>query len=402
MVRLPNLVYVLCICAAAAAGGITLPDRDQAAPPPPVLKRASFRLGLDDLTGPDWPARFRNYSLFVCSPRFEERHLQQVRRDIPGAKLIAYFDTQFAMIDKGCASSGGTGYYKAFNRYFKPEWAITDLGTGLPVCLQSKRGWAGTQPAGWVAFPAAVDAVAKYHKEVTFNASWDGMYLDDAGSTYNRRFASLVEDASGGNFDIDGDGQADSLATMLAQWQAFRPYLFLKLREIVGPQGLLLANSGLPHAPDPSLNGITLESETCNSGSGSGGTQVRAVFCYIGLLHDNPRGAQVTCHDRTLRVVCTCRWRSSGATTVPAHGVRRGRIARPRTASRQCKGRQPSLSTSQNSLSIGLRNRSWYLLPSSAQTLLHSRPASQAACCLRVWIPRTRIGASRLAQPLFA
>ena len=36
----------------------------------------------------------------------------------------------------------------------------------------------------------------------------------------------------------------------------------------------LLANSGLPHAPDPSLNGITLESETCNIGSGSGGTQV--------------------------------------------------------------------------------------------------------------------------------
>jgi hypothetical protein len=60
------------------------------------------------------------------------------------------------------------------------------------VCLQDKRGWAGTQPAGWVAFPAAVDAVARYHKEVTYNASWDGLYLDDAGSGYDLYFASKV------------------------------------------------------------------------------------------------------------------------------------------------------------------------------------------------------------------
>ena len=55
-----------------------------------------------------------------------------------------------------------------------------------------------------------------------------------------------------GHFDVDGDGEADTLATILAQWEAFRPYLFLKLREVVGPHGILLANSGLPHAPDPS------------------------------------------------------------------------------------------------------------------------------------------------------
>eukprot|EP01043_Picozoa_sp_COSAG02_P009115 COSAG02_NODE_304_length_25204_cov_11.025095_21_plen_163_part_00 len=134
-----------------------------------------FRLDFDTLNSPGWPALYKNYSLFVCSPRLQEEHLQEVRAAIPGAKLIAYFDTQFAMIDKGCASSGGASYYRAFNEYFRPEWAITDLTTGLPICLQNKKGWAGTQPAGWVAFPAAVDAVARYHRDVTMNASWDGL-----------------------------------------------------------------------------------------------------------------------------------------------------------------------------------------------------------------------------------
>ena len=137
--------------------------------------QAMFRLDFDTLQSPGWPEQYTNYSLFVCSPRLQEEHLQEVRAAIPGAKLIAYFDTQFAMIDKGCASSGGSSYYQAFNKYFQPKWAITDLASGLPICLQSKRGWAGTQPAGWVAFPAAVDAVARYHRDVTMNASWDGL-----------------------------------------------------------------------------------------------------------------------------------------------------------------------------------------------------------------------------------
>jgi hypothetical protein len=226
--------------------------------------RASFILGLDDLKSPDWPTRWANYSLFVCQPQLEEEHLQKIRRDIPGAKLLAYFDTQFAMIDSGCATSGNASYFKALNRYFKPQMAITDLHTGLPICLQPHRGWAGTQPAGWVAFPNSVDAMAAFHREVTMTVSWDGLYLDDAGSEYDMHFAEIIQDASD-RYDIDGDGLSDDLATLVGQWAAFRPYLFNKLREVVGPDRLLIANSGLPHVPDPNLNGITLEAENCHS-----------------------------------------------------------------------------------------------------------------------------------------
>jgi hypothetical protein len=64
--------------------------------------------------------------------------------------------------------------------------------------------------------------------------------------------SSKVEDTTAGHFDVDGDGKANTLATILAQWQTFRPYMFLKLREVVGPDGILIANSGIPHAPDTS------------------------------------------------------------------------------------------------------------------------------------------------------
>eukprot|EP01043_Picozoa_sp_COSAG02_P009116 COSAG02_NODE_304_length_25204_cov_11.025095_22_plen_194_part_00 len=119
-------------------------------------------------------------------------------------------------------------------------------------------------------------------------------YLDDAGGQYNPRFAAIVAD-SGSNFDVDGDGRPDSVATLVAQWQAFRPYLFRKLREVVGPHGILLANSGIPHSPDSSLSGITLEAESCHQDEDQGA-----------------RFALERCHDNE------CRW-----TSVWANGTRK-------------------------------------------------------------------------------
>ena len=115
---------------------------------------AWFRIDAGTMKDPGWPAKWAHYKLLVCTPRLTHAQLTQIKRDIPGAKLIAYFDTQFAMIDRGCASSGDSAYYQAVNRFFRPEWAITDLSPGanrgLPVCLQSHLGWAKTRPAGFV------------------------------------------------------------------------------------------------------------------------------------------------------------------------------------------------------------------------------------------------------------
>lgn len=45
---------------------------------------------------------------------------------------------------------------------------------------------------------------------------------------------------------------------------AYRPYYFARLRQAVGPNRTLLANSGPPFGPDPSLNGLAIEAESCH------------------------------------------------------------------------------------------------------------------------------------------
>ena len=137
------------------------------------------------------------------------------------------------MIDRGCASSGGASYYRAFNEYFRPEWAITDLTTGFPICLQSKKVGQEHNPlAGLLSSCCGCCGSLSQRCDHECLVGWP--LLDDAGSQCNPRFAAIVADSSDNNFDVDGDSQPDSIATMVAQWQAFRPYLFRKLREVVG------------------------------------------------------------------------------------------------------------------------------------------------------------------------
>ena len=169
------------------------------------------------------------------------------------------------MINKGCASSGASPYYNAYNKYFNSSWAITDLHTGLPICLQSHRGWAGTQPAGFVVFRESAEALARLIGKVTLASRvWDGVYLDDGTTMYNPKFLSLIL-ATTDYFDINGDGQADDVASIYAQYAAYRPYFFAKIREAIGPDRHMITNTGPPFTPDPVLNGISIESESCHS-----------------------------------------------------------------------------------------------------------------------------------------
>ena len=300
---------------------------------------AWFRIDFDTLHDPAWPAAWAHYKLLVCTPRFSEQELAQIKRDVPGAQLLAYFDTQFAMIDKGCASSGNSPYYQAVNHFFQPEWAITDLSTGLPVCLQPHKGWAETRPAGFVPMPASADAMARYHKEVTFGnaSSWDGLYLDDSQSTYSPVFAQIIT-AQTHSFDIDGDGRADNVSDLNAQLMAFQPYYFAKLREAAGPKRILIGNSGPPFGPDPSLNGIAIEAESCHAHSKTFDDSIRTpdncAKAYRGqrlvshrpaislYWHTEEQVRLPSCSNLVVRVCsrgCSlggrlCRWRSSART----------------------------------------------------------------------------------------
>ena len=61
--------------------------------------------------------------------------------------------------------------------------------------------------------------------------------------------------------DTDGDGQPDTLAQTMAQYDKYRPLFSAALRKALGPHAIMIANSGLGQV-DPSLNGLTIEA--CN------------------------------------------------------------------------------------------------------------------------------------------
>ena len=92
--------------------------------------------------------------------------------------------------------------------------------------------------------------MANFHSQVTFNSSsglgselFDGLYLDDSQAIYSDVFAQILLSQTH-LFDIDGDGQPNAVGDINAQYMAYRPYFFAKLREAVGPDRVLLANSG--------------------------------------------------------------------------------------------------------------------------------------------------------------
>ena len=65
-----------------------------------------FLLTAATLKEPDWPSAYAEYTLFEASPAagvFGAAEVAQVKKDVPGSRVIAYFDSQNAPIKKGCS-----------------------------------------------------------------------------------------------------------------------------------------------------------------------------------------------------------------------------------------------------------------------------------------------------------
>lgn len=149
------------------------------------------------------------------------------------------------------------------SQYFDHALAVTDLETGYPLCVANNGNASGLyNVAGYVVTPAAAEQLAAFHKDVTMALPWDGLYVDEFDAAFPPSWISTFADQSSA-YDINNDGIADTLGDLQAQYAAFKPYFSQKLREAIGEDKLLIANSGTNVLGDASLNGITIESEDC-------------------------------------------------------------------------------------------------------------------------------------------
>jgi hypothetical protein len=248
---------------AAAAPSNEAPSRPQRP------RHAYYKLSRADVANTSWPMGFEHYTLFVANPGFTRAELTKVHTTVPGSQVLAYSDMSWAYVGVGCSESNGN-----FSQYFKPEWAITNLHTKQPVCpFGASPSPLDPSPkvdpvAAAVLMQDSALALVRYHKEVTLAAPYDGLYLDDFELMFPASWVSNVVAFTNNSFDTNGDGQPDTVASLQAQYAAWKPYYSAQLRAALGPEMLLLANTGSPAASDAALDGQTIEFEWCTASRG--------------------------------------------------------------------------------------------------------------------------------------
>ena len=257
-----RVAVLFALFALCAAGCLTAADKDPAGPgglPDTTgtddlgAPQAFFTLHGTDIRGDRWPTDYTGFSLFVCDPSLSAADLARVRTDIPGARLLAYTNVADIPIDQ----YAGNPYHDALTAAFDSTLCVIDLTHDRIVRLQGYNGTPGSGQPAFVLGPESVEVLVAFHRDVTMDRNWDGMYLDQCTEAFPpwRRALLLSQTLS---FDGDGDGVADRIEDLEAQYAEYRPRFTQRLREELGDARILVGNAGGPLA-DPSLSGLTLE-----------------------------------------------------------------------------------------------------------------------------------------------
>ena len=261
----PLLPLLLLLAAATAIGG--------GAAPAPAGNAYYAITSPEMLASPEWPAAYRNYSLFVVFDSITPANLTRMRRDIPHARFLIYHAYASVVTGggrcSGCAGAACSQPDRPPPAFFQKEWAITDLRTKQPMCL---GGWwpptQRTNPQGYIPMRASADGMLRYiRQELWEGRGWDGVYFDNLFTSFPPEYRALIANTTD-QFDsaqppipptttphpvgallpaVDGDGQPDSFAELDAQWAAWRSYFTAGVRRMIGPDKIFIANTGLPH-----------------------------------------------------------------------------------------------------------------------------------------------------------
>jgi len=134
--------------------------------------------------------------------------------------------------------------------------------------------------ASYVHFQASSDAMAHYLASYILSYGYDGIYLDGyiRDTLWEKMFTQRM---AGLTFDSDGDGQPDTIADAINQYSTWAPYFVYRLRSLLGPDKIILANSA-GELSSPLINGLTIEMESC----------VDFKPCYNALVAQEAVGAQ--------------------------------------------------------------------------------------------------------------
>ena len=245
-----------------------------------VGRRAFYILFERDVAAPDFAAKYaEKYAggTFIANPNnFTTETTQAVRDAVPGSRVLLYFDFQHLPFKMGCGTGHPMGdrtvpprdcsvypcglgaFGEAFQGVVHPEWLVTKVNDGEPVC-----GYPGLTSVVWTKESAL--AVANFVGGWAVDNGFDGVYLDgrESGTKFASLYKSQINKKGSATFvDTNGDGNPDSPDQTVEQYITWAPFFTVTLRSVLGPEAVILSNSAGPLS-DPMLNGITVEAESC-------------------------------------------------------------------------------------------------------------------------------------------
>jgi hypothetical protein len=234
-------------------------------------------------------AAYKN-GVFITSPQNITKALvEKVKSDIPGSRVLAYWDFGDIPIQgrttiecpfcrahimgdrpgRNCSTTyrcGSSPFLTALQSVFPAELAVHDITDGLPG--QMIESYPGLPKYVWNnrSAPLLADFLGSWLHEHGF----DGLYMDgylEPDLVKLRQCTTKEEGCTsfmkpGRKYDIDGDGLADTAATVAGSYFAWGPAFVSMMRARLGDKAVLLANSA-GSISDPSLSGVTIEMEGC-------------------------------------------------------------------------------------------------------------------------------------------
>lgn len=174
--------------------------------------------------------------------------IKAIRAMNPNIKIIAYVSAGEMAEARARGDQASPGYKLS---QAAPEELFMHSHTGSRLTW-----WPGANLMNATDAGAAVngkrwaDVLPQFvHDEMMSTGLWDGVFLDASYSD--------VTSFYGNDIDPDGDGKANTAASVNAAWRAGMTRLLKNMRTAVGPNGLILVNSSVIYSPQ--VNGILIE-----------------------------------------------------------------------------------------------------------------------------------------------
>lgn len=199
-------------------------------------------------------SRFDVLALDVDFPKDNPGAFEYFRSVNPDIVLLGFIPVNGVVIEAQYYATDRT-HYKYFQKLEANNWWLRDTQGGIIADWPTKGSANLTEDCPRVQGQTFADWFPQFVGEEVWKngtSGWDGLFLDDVWATINW-LNTVVEYP----IDADGNGVPDAGPTLDAKWDAGNELIVQRVRQLVGPDAILIGNGPTDYYSD--LNGVMVE-----------------------------------------------------------------------------------------------------------------------------------------------